>query len=423
MGISTTEGRPRRKTVGTRFGDVAYLEAGSGSPAVFIHGVFLSADLWQHQLDALGDLRRCLAVDLLAHGESAVPAGRKLSISLQADMVVDFLHELDLGAVDLVGNDSGGAIAQLVAAQNPQRVRTLTLTNCDVHDNWPPAAFAPIRDLAVQGLLAESLGALGQDPVLARGALASALERPEDVPDDTIRAFFGPFGSAPDRAAAVQDYVAGMDCAATIAIRDDLARFLAPTLIVWGADDAFFDVAWANWLSGTIPGTVRCAEVPGGRLLHPFERPDVLNRELRQLWSNSQAHRILNHYLDAWNRHDLDSVLSQHTEDTTFTLHPGGASHSGRDAVLAAFRDGLQAWAGAHWEPVRRTVTPEVCVLESTMTATATGPVKALGFSLTEGAAVRGRCIDVLTLNAGKITSKDTYLDVVELLSSARSAP
>jgi pimeloyl-ACP methyl ester carboxylesterase len=284
MSRSKTGSLPERKTISTRFGDIAYLETGSGPPAVFIHGLFLNADLWQHQLDALASLRRCLAPDLLAHGSSAVPPDGQLTISLQADMVIEFLNALGLESVDLVGNDSGGAIAQIIAAKMPGRLRTLTLTNCDTHDNWPPAAFAPVHDLADQGLLAGSLAALAADPAAARHVLAASFEHPGKIPDDTIRSFFGPFGSSPERAAAVQNYVAGMDNSVTVAIRDDLTRLLTPTLIVWGAADTFFDVAWARWLATTIPGTVGCVEIPQGRLFHPFERPEVLNQQLTQLW-------------------------------------------------------------------------------------------------------------------------------------------
>jgi pimeloyl-ACP methyl ester carboxylesterase len=280
---------PGRRYATTRFGDIAYREAGSGPTALFIHGVFLNGDLWCHQLEGLADIRRCVAVDLLAHGESACPAIGELTISLQVEMILDLLDSLDAGAVDLVGNDSGGAIAQLVAARSPERVRTLTLTNCDTHDNWPPAAFAPIRDMAQKGVLAEALGALAGDPAAARISLASGLERPEDLPEDTISGFFAPFQASPARAQAIQDYVAGMDCSVTLAIRDQLAGLLAPTLIVWGTADEFFDIVWAKWLAQTIPGTVRSVALEGAKLFFPIERPVEFNRELRELWTRGAA--------------------------------------------------------------------------------------------------------------------------------------
>jgi pimeloyl-ACP methyl ester carboxylesterase len=285
----STEKRATRKTVETRFGDIAYLETGGDldPTALFIHGVFLNADLWRGQIDGLADVRRCLALDLLAHGESATPASGTLTVSLQAEMVLAFLDAMGLDDVDLVGNDSGGAIAQLVVAQAPDRARSLTLTNCDTHDNWPPAAFAPIHDLARAGTLAAALGALITDPATARGIMASSFEHPDSLSDEVLSGFFAPFAQD-EKAQAVQEYVAGMDNAVTVDIRDDLAQFRSPTLIVWGTADEFFDVAWARWLAATIPGTVRSVELAGAKLFFPLERPEEFNRELRSLWAESE---------------------------------------------------------------------------------------------------------------------------------------
>src|SRR5271169_6323982 len=180
----TATGMPSRQTVRTPFGDIAYLEAGEGPAAVFIHGVFLNAGLWQHQLAGLADLRRCIAVDLLAHGQSPCPpSGRELTLSMQAEMVLALLDALGIDSADLVGNDSGGSVVQLIVARAPQRVRTLTLTNCEAHDNFPPAAFASVHQMAREGSLAAVLPVLAADPDLARAAMASGLEHPERLSD------------------------------------------------------------------------------------------------------------------------------------------------------------------------------------------------------------------------------------------------
>ncbi len=289
MSISPTISRYDRRTTSTSFGDVSYIEAGHGPAAVFVHGVFLNADLWRHQIEGLSDLRRCIAVDILAHGGSPYAGDGPPTMSLQADMIEEFLDALGLDAVDLIGNDSGGAIAQLVVARIPGRIRTLTLTNCDTHDNWPPPAFAPIVELARRGELAEALATLAVDPGTARTSLATGFEHPEDLTDEMVTGFLGPIGSSTTRAEAIQSYVAGMDNAVTVAIRDDLARFPSPTLIVWGTADEFFDVEWARWLAATIPGTVRCIELEGAKLFFPMERFTAFNRELRELWTTTEV--------------------------------------------------------------------------------------------------------------------------------------
>ena len=267
------------------FGPIAYGESGTGPDALFIHGVFLNADLWGHQVEALSDLRHCIALDLLAHGDSPCPPGH-LTIGVQAAMVVEFLDGLGLNQVDLVGNDTGGAVAQILAATRPDRVRSLTLTNSDVHDNFPPDAFLSIKALATQGLLAEGIAGLATDPVAIRAALDTSLEYPESIPDATLLGFFAAFTST-DKAVALQDYVAGMEPSELVALKDDLARFQAPTLIVWATDDVFFPVEWADWLEATVPGVARSVRVDGARLFFPLERPEVLTQELRKFWADS----------------------------------------------------------------------------------------------------------------------------------------
>ena len=97
----------------------------------------------------LSDTSRCIAVDLPAHGASA--ARDDMSPAALAEALADLCDGLGLGQVDLVGNDTGGAIAQIFAARHPDKIRTLTLTNCDCEGNFPPADFAPVIEQARQG--------------------------------------------------------------------------------------------------------------------------------------------------------------------------------------------------------------------------------------------------------------------------------
>ena len=161
-------------------------------------------------------------------------------------------RRLGIDSADLVGNDSGGSVAQLIVARAPQRVRTLTLTNCEAHDNFPPAAFASVHQMAREGTLAAGLAALADAPGPGPGRDGLGLEHPERLSDETALGYFAPFASA-DKAEAVQGYVASMDSSVTVAIRDDLARFGHPTLIVSGTADQFFAVSWARWLAGHYP--------------------------------------------------------------------------------------------------------------------------------------------------------------------------
>src|SRR5260370_23511252 len=138
-------------SVETLSGRISYASAGSGPVALFVHGALLNKHLWRHQLAGLSDIRRCIAVDLLAHGETEIEPDQDVSTTANANMLMEMLDALQIERVDLIGNHSGGGIVQIFAALHPERVRTLTLTNCDPHDNWPPAAFRPLPHKAAAG--------------------------------------------------------------------------------------------------------------------------------------------------------------------------------------------------------------------------------------------------------------------------------
>jgi pimeloyl-ACP methyl ester carboxylesterase len=188
--------------------------------------------------------------------------------------------------VDLVGNDSGGGICQIFSALHPKRVRSLALTNCDAHDNWPPEAFKPFVAMVAAGGLARTLNAMLADKALYRSpqALGPAYERPEAVSDDTIEAFLRPHIRSPRRTQDLERFVGAFDCRHTVDIEKALRLLRAPTLIAWGTDDIFFDLKWAHWLEKAIPGTKRRVEFKSARIFFPEERSGEFNKELKAFW-------------------------------------------------------------------------------------------------------------------------------------------
>jgi pimeloyl-ACP methyl ester carboxylesterase len=273
----------------TAFGDIAYTDQGSGPPALFVHGVFLNGYLWRHVIDRVADTRRSIAIDLLAHGATKTSPDQDVSFAAQAEMLEAVCESLGLSSVDLVANDSGGGIAQIFAARHHQRIRSLTLTNCDTHDGWPPEAFQSTVNAVAQG----SLPALARqwlgDISKARAGFSRAYEHPEQVSDETLRTYLEPIFSTPEAIHNLERFFAAMDCRQTAAVEPLLRSLHAPTLIVWALDDVFFDVKWAHWLRDTIPGTRKVIELDGARLFFPEERPDALAETLREHWRSERS--------------------------------------------------------------------------------------------------------------------------------------
>ena len=269
--------------VETSSGRISYSSAGSGPAALFVHGVVLNKHLWRHQLAGLSDIRRCIAVDLLAHGDTEITPDQDVSVTANAKMLKEVLDALKINQVDLIGNDSGGGISQIFAAVSPERVRTLTLTDCDAHDNWPPEAFRPFVDMVKAGGLHDTLEALLADKTIYRspGALGPAYERPEIATDEDIETYLRPLIRSEQRTRDLQRFIVAFDNSHTRVIEPQLRKLEAPTLIVWGTDDVYFPVKWAHWLAETIPGAKPPVELEGARLFFPEERAEEFNRLLR----------------------------------------------------------------------------------------------------------------------------------------------
>jgi pimeloyl-ACP methyl ester carboxylesterase len=100
-------------------------------------------------------------------------------------------------------------------------------------------------------------------------ALGPAYEHPEQLSDDSIEKYLRPFVRSEQRTRDLQRFLAAFDNKHTLAIEDRLRTLKAPTLIVWGTDDIYFDVKWSRWLADNIPGTRQRVELKGARIFFP----------------------------------------------------------------------------------------------------------------------------------------------------------
>lgn len=289
--MNGSKSSPTKHTVQTASGRISYSEQGSGPVALFVHGVLLNGYLWRHQLQDLSDIRRNIAVDLLAHGDTEISPDQDVSVTANAQMLKQFLDALKIDQVDLVGNDSGGGITQIFAALYPERVRSLTLTDCDTHDSWPPEAFRPFLAMAAAGGLRGTLDAMLADKSVYRSpkALGPAYEHPERLSDESIETYLRPFVRTEQRTRDLERFLAAFDKKHTLVIEDRLKTLKAPTLIVWGTDDIYFDVKWSHWLADNIPGTRRRVEFKDARIFFPEERWQDFDKELREHWQGAES--------------------------------------------------------------------------------------------------------------------------------------
>ncbi|MEO9599538.1 alpha/beta hydrolase [Parasphingorhabdus sp.] len=275
-----------RAQVKTSFGSTALVDVGRGLPTVFIHGVGQSAYFWRYQLEAFQDQRRCIAVDLMAHGYTEALPDTDVSFREQANMILAVLDEMHVGRFDLVLNDSGGAVGQIMAVNAPDRVRSIVFSNCDVHDNWPPETLNEIRTAAQEGKFADQIGSFLNNVEGFHTTTARLLYNDPTFPTpEALQAHVAPIVSSPERKAAFNRYVGMQDHLQLVEIEDKLRQLQIPACIVWGNADPFFPIEWANWLYDALPLAQDVIELDGYMLFHPEEHHDIFNSHIGRFWS------------------------------------------------------------------------------------------------------------------------------------------
>ena len=236
-------------------GTIRYRDTGSGEPLVFMHGLLVDGRLWRKVTPLLEDRFRCIVPDLPlgSHAEAMNPDA-DLSPPGLARIVDGFLGALDLDRVTLVANDTGGAIAQITAANHPERIGRLALTNCDAFENFLPPAFRPLQWAArVPGLLTGVMQGMRFSPMRRLpNAYGRLIKR--DLDGAPTREWVEPFLS--DRAIRrdTVNVLKGIDSKYTLEAAERLRSFDRPAMLAWAVEDRFFKLRFAERLAETIPG-------------------------------------------------------------------------------------------------------------------------------------------------------------------------
>ncbi|RDG37259.1 alpha/beta fold hydrolase [Streptomyces corynorhini] len=273
-------------------GTLAYEDTGGDGPAVvLLHGLMMDASLWEGPVADLRADHRCVAPTLpLGAHPHAMRADADLSLPGVARLVTEFLDRLGLHDVTLVGNDTGGALVQLLMCEGAARVGRVVLVSCDAFDNVPPGLTG--RTLVLTGKLPPRmfglfmrqmrLRPLRRLPIAfgwltLRGDAATArwaepvIKRP-GIRRDAVRTL---------RAVAA-------DTGLLLAAAEHLPRFTRPALVVWARGDRVMPPEHGRRLAGLLPRG-RLVEVADSNTLVPLDRPAELARLIREFTHASDA--------------------------------------------------------------------------------------------------------------------------------------
>jgi pimeloyl-ACP methyl ester carboxylesterase len=235
-------------------GTIRYREQGTGEPVVLVHGLLNNGLLWREVADELAKDFRVISPDWpLGSQELPMKEGTDLSPPGLAAIVAAFLETLDLRDVTLVGNDTGGAICQLVAVNHPGRLGRLVLTPCDAYDNFLPPMFRPLqlagRVPGAVWLIAQSLR-----PRPARRlpfAFGWLSKRP--LARDVSDAFLAPVLGDRQIRREVAAVLRGISPRHTEEAARRFGEFDKPVLLAWAPEDRFFKMRYAERLAEAFP--------------------------------------------------------------------------------------------------------------------------------------------------------------------------
>ncbi|TDP96442.1 alpha/beta fold hydrolase [Labedaea rhizosphaerae] len=257
-------------------GTLHYEETGpaDGRPVVFVHGYAMGGSLWRPLAQRLADRgMRCIVPTwpLGAHPEAMRP-GADLTMSGVAGMITPLLDALDLDDVVLTGSDTGGALVQIVAGTQPDRVGALVLASCDAFEHFPPPILRPL----IAAARSSRLFRMALLPMRTRTARRRAFgDLAHADLEDLTREWVQPALSDSAIADDLRRFTASMTQSVTLNAAARLPSFTKPALVAWSADDAFFPVEDGHRLAKTLPHA-RFELIKNARTFSMIDQPDVL---------------------------------------------------------------------------------------------------------------------------------------------------
>jgi pimeloyl-ACP methyl ester carboxylesterase len=273
----TTE-TTQRKEIDLPTGRIRYREAGAGKPIVFVHGYLVDGRLWDNVVDRLSDRYRCIAPDWpMGAQQIAMKPDADLSPPGVAATIASLLEALDLEDVTIVGNDSGGAMSQVLVTSHPRRIGRLVLTNCDTHENFPPGIFKAMPPLAKFPGGMAVLAAPFRIGAVARRAFAPFART--HIPDELIASWMQPAIGDSEIMRDLKKVTAGMNKRYTLAAAQKLRGSELPILLTWAPGDKYFPISYAERLASEA-GNARIVQIPDSKTFVPLDQPQRLAEEI-----------------------------------------------------------------------------------------------------------------------------------------------
>lgn len=280
------------KEVKLTAGTIRYQDVGKGMPIVFVHGLLVNGNLWRKVVPQLAPHFRCIVPDLpLGSHQYPMHPNAELTPPALARLIAEFIAALDLNEITLVGNDTGGALCQLVIAQHVERISRLVLTNCDAFENFLPPFFRPLQWAAhIPGftfVLAQALRLrwLRTSPL----ALGWLVKYPVDstIIESYVRPLIAKAGVRHD----VTKVLKGISSRYTLEAAAKFGNFWRPVLLAWAEEDRFFTMSYAQRLRSSFPNA-QLQPIPDSATFVAEDQPEVLAQLIKAFIGDTEEMSI-----------------------------------------------------------------------------------------------------------------------------------
>lgn len=266
-------------TIELSAGTIEYTDTGGNGPTiVFLHGLLMDSSLWDAPIAELSAAYRCVAPTLpLGAHRLLMHADADLSLKGVARLVAEFLDALDLRNVTLAGNDTGGALVQLLMAEGIRRPDRVILVSCEAFDNVPPGLTG--KTLVLTGKLSPALFGLFLQQLRLKPfrrlpiAFGWLTLRGDAATARWLKPLWSDPGIRRDTVRVLRSLAA--ERGVLVAAADRLPAFDRPALVIWATQDRVMPLKHGRRLAELLPQG-RLVEVPDSYTLIPLDQPATL---------------------------------------------------------------------------------------------------------------------------------------------------
>lgn len=250
--------------------NVFYIEDGVGPDLILLHGFPTSSYIWRNIIPQLSTRFRVIAPDLIGYGKSDKPLDKETSLLTQADMVIDLMDQLKISKAIICGHDIGGGVAQIIATGHEERVNKLVLLDTVCYDSWPIQPVAEFNEPNLRETITQPDLEFRLKALLPLGFYDISKLTPEVMAN-----YLEPWMTTEGLKAFLHN-VETFDPRYTMVLVEELRTTRIPTLLIWGKEDSFQKVDYAQRLQADMPNC-RLEVIPDARHFVMEDNPDQVS--------------------------------------------------------------------------------------------------------------------------------------------------